>query len=124
MSKYLKNGTTIYEYFVHNGDLRVEVVYISDRGESYRGELCYYIKSRETKERHTMKDCIQEIEKGIYQCPSWKDHFYMIKRNDKKALKLFIKYYEEKAEVLKTNLNNCLTKINYLKFRLKNEEDK
>ena len=116
MEKILEKGTKLYEYFVRNGELRMEIVYVQRKWTCSDGEEYYYI---ETKERCTRKDYIQEIEKGIYQCPSWKDHFYLIKKNDKKALKLFIKFYKDKAEVYKNNLNNCLKKIKYLKFQFK-----
>lgn len=115
MKKYLEKGTKLYEYFVRNGELRMEIVYVGEKG-TCPGRDYYYI---ETKESYTRKNFIEEIKEGVYQCPSWKDHFYLIKKSDKKALELFIKFYKEKAEVYKSNLNNCLRKIKYLKFQFK-----
>ena len=115
MSKDLEKGTRLYEYFIRNGELRTNIVYYTGGKWNFHEKVYYPIEKKGIN--------VREVKEGIYQSDAWKDHFYMVKKNDRKALELFIKYCEERADEYRTNLNSCLTKIKYLKFQLKEMEE-
>ena len=114
MNKDLEKGTRLYEYFIRNGELRRNIVYVSGKW-NFHEEVHYNIEPKEIS--------VLEIGEGLYQPKYWKDHFYMVEKNDRKALELLIKYFEERADEYRTNLNSCLTKIKYLKFQLEEMEE-